>query len=263
MTTDPDDVVVRFAPDHGPVRFVPDMAVSLIHPDPKNLRTDLADLDDLARDMSERQLTQPIVVRPADDFEGYTIIAGHRRYAASQRIGWTTIPTLVRGPMPSVEVLEAMFSENTQRVSLDPIAEATALREIFHARKFGSPRQLAMHVGKTEAWCRARLDLLDLPAEVQARVAAGELNLGEAAEQARTVRGLPPRRAGSPGSPSVRTAPRTSRAEEIAAAIRRERAALRRLALDVEKQSDAAAIAECANRLDDLARRVETGDRIR
>ena len=75
-----------------------------VHPSPANPRDRLHDIDDLARSIRERGLIQPIIVHPID--RGYQIVAGHRRYAACRKLGYTTIPCIVRKPMAADQELQ-------------------------------------------------------------------------------------------------------------------------------------------------------------
>lgn len=262
-------LVVRVPPtDRGRDRLV-DLDVDSIEPDPANTRGEVGDVSDLVASMRELGLLQPITVRYDLARDRYVIRMGARRWTAAKRLGWTRIRAIVRDPErvdaeDDVRALEEMFFENNHRDPVDPIREARALRAIFQARRFGSIPALALHVGRSAQWCTDRLALLALPEDVQGRVSAGELTIRESTEQARAVKGLPARPAARPASPPSSTrAPRTSRAEQIAAAIRREVESLHAHADSIEHAGAYAAVCNVAEYLTDLARRVENGDEIK
>lgn len=261
---DPDVIPVP-APDNSRTRYVAAMDLRLVHPDPANIRGQVTDagVEDMAASIREVGLIHPLVIRPSDTFDGYTIVAGHRRHRGVVRLGWTTVPVLVREPMPPVEVLEAMFAENNHREQPDPVAEATALRAIFQGRKLGSIPQLAIHVGRSVPWVSDRLALLDLPADVQARIRTGELTIRESVDRARVVRGLPPKRTTGRATSSKRTkapaAPAPAAPAGVVDAIRAEAGALRLAAADFTSPTDAQVAESVADRLDALADRIGTG----
>ena len=169
-------------------RRLADLRVEDVHPDPQNVRRVMADVDELAASMRERGLVQPVLVRRDPDKLGYTLVAGHRRYAAAVQLGWQTIPATVRDPMDPADARELMYMENAHRVALDPIEEAGVLSEMFARHKFGSARQLAGFVGRSEGYVRDRLALLDLDAGTQERVTAKQVTIGTAARAARKPR---------------------------------------------------------------------------
>jgi ParB/RepB/Spo0J family partition protein len=170
------------------------LPLDMVHPDPDNARTDLGDLADLVASMREIGLVQPIEVRttPDDPVRDFVIDAGHRRYAAAGILGWDRIESIIRPPMPPVDVLERMVAENGQREPLDPIDEGTAFRAIFQARKYGSIPQLAHRVGRSVSYVQSRLDLLDLPPAEQQRLRKGDLTIADAVQVAREVAGKKP-----------------------------------------------------------------------
>lgn len=103
--------------------------ITQVIPDPANPREDVGDVTELADSMEEIGLLQPIVARR----EGarMIVVAGHRRLAAAQQLGWRTVPVIIRREMLPDDVLAAMLIENGQRRDLDPIEEARALRRAF------------------------------------------------------------------------------------------------------------------------------------
>ena len=129
-------------------------------------------------------MLQPIVVAP--DKQGYKIVAGERRFRASQRAGLEKIPALVR-TLSSQHKLELSLIENLQRSDLNPLETATAylkLRDQFNL----TLEEIGQRVGgKTSAAISNTLRLLRLPASARDAIVAGDIREG----QARPLIGLP------------------------------------------------------------------------
>lgn len=154
------------------------------YPDPDNLRDNPTDdVDDLAASIQANGLFQPIVARTNDTGQ-LVIVAGHRRYAALQRLRWTHVDVVVRAPMRTDEVLAAMLIENGQRRDLDPIEEARGLARLAALHHLKSP-DLAKKVGRSQPFVSSRLALLDLTPEQQDELRSGSLGIVAATELAR------------------------------------------------------------------------------
>ncbi len=135
------------------------------------------DLEDLVSSIKEHGVLQPITVMEKED-GGYEIIAGERRFRASQRAGVATIPALVR-TVTKQEKLELALIENIQRQNLNPIEEAFAyqrLMEQFHLTQ----EQVSQKVGKSRPVIANTVRLLDLPEKIQAALMDGTLSSGKA-----------------------------------------------------------------------------------
>ena len=144
---------------------------------------DDAKIEELARSIKSNGIIQPIVVRKGDG--GYEIIAGERRWRASQRAGLLKVPVVVRD-IPDDRLLAVALIENIQREDLNPIEEATAYRKLaddYHLTQ----EQIAESVGKDRSSIANYLRLLKLPQEVRGNVASGALSMGHA----RAILGLP------------------------------------------------------------------------
>jgi ParB family transcriptional regulator, chromosome partitioning protein len=157
----------------------------LLKPNPfqPRLAVDESKIDELARSIRANGLIQPIVVRKAGD--GYEIVAGERRWRASQRLGLLKVPVVVR-EIPDDRLLAAALIENLQREDLNPMEEAQAYRRLadeFHLTQ----EQIADAVGKDRSSVANVVRLLRLPHEVRANVAAGTIAMGHA----RAILGLP------------------------------------------------------------------------
>ena len=140
------------------------------------VRVDDAKIDDLARSIRTNGIIQPIVVRKVDD--AYEIVAGERRWRASQRAGLLKVPVVVRD-IPDDRLLAAALIENIQREDLNPIEEAQAYRRLADEFQL-TQEQIAEAVGKDRSSVANYVRLLRLPNEVRENVAAGALSMGHA-----------------------------------------------------------------------------------
>jgi len=138
-----------------------------------------ADIDDLAASIKEKGVLQPILVRSAPGLLGkYQIIAGERRWRASQKAGLHTVPIIIH-EMDDLEVLEVAIVENVQRADLNPIEEARAYRMLMD--RFGRTQEaLSQVVSKSRSHIANILRLLSLPEVVQDHVLQGRLSAGHA-----------------------------------------------------------------------------------
>ena len=142
----------------------------------KDFRED--ELDELAESIRQKGLVQPILVRPDPTTGGYEIVAGERRWRASQRAGLHQIPVIVR-ELGDQDVLELAIIENVQRADLNAIEEAGGYRELME--RFGYTQdRLAEVIGKSRSHLANMLRLLKLPESVQAYVSQGKLTAGHA-----------------------------------------------------------------------------------
>lgn len=150
----------------------------LLTPNRFQPRTTMDDgrIEELARSIRSNGIIQPIVVRKSEN--GYEIIAGERRWRASQRAGLLKVPIVVRD-IPDDRLLAAALIENLQREDLNPMEEAQAYRRLadeFHLTQ----EQIADAVGKDRSSVANMTRLLRLPLEVRENVAAGTLAMGHA-----------------------------------------------------------------------------------
>ena len=159
--------------------------IDLLQPNRFQPRTHMDDgrIEELSRSIRSNGVIQPIVVRKADT--GYEIVAGERRWRASQRAGLLKVPIVVRD-IPDDKLLAAALIENIQRENLNPIEEAHAYRRL--ADEFGmTQEQIAESVGKDRSSVANYVRLLRLPTEIRDHVGAGTLSMGHA----RALLGLP------------------------------------------------------------------------
>ncbi len=134
-------------------------------------------LDDLAASIREHGVLEPIVVRraPNDRFE---IIAGERRWRASQKAGLREVFVVVKDVSPAA-AFELALIENVQREDLNAIELAEALDRLIKEHGY-SQQTLGERLGKDRTTISNALRLLKLPARVRTKVIAGELSEGHA-----------------------------------------------------------------------------------
>ena len=154
------------------------LPIDLIERNPDQPRKEFNEekLQELADSIKANGVLQPILVRPKG--ERYEIVAGERRWQASQRAGLTEMPVLVR-EVTDDEVFQLALIENLQRSDLNPIEEAQGYRKLI-SEKALTQEQLAQMLAKSRSTVANTLRLLDLPEEVQDLTAAGALTPGHA-----------------------------------------------------------------------------------
>ncbi|HLV19092.1 MAG TPA: ParB/RepB/Spo0J family partition protein [Pseudomonas sp.] len=144
-------------------------------------------LEELAQSIQAQGVMQPIVVRPIGG-NRYEIIAGERRWRASQQAGLETIPAMVR-EVPDEAAIAMALIENIQREDLNPIEEAVALQRLQQEFQL-TQQQVADAVGKSRVTVSNLLRLIALPEEIKTLLAHGDLEMGHA----RALLGLPAER---------------------------------------------------------------------
>jgi ParB family chromosome partitioning protein len=140
-------------------------------------RFDEVQLAELAASISATGVVQPILVRPLPHGH-YQLIAGERRWLASQRAGKETIPAIIR-QVSDEQAMEMTIVENLQRTDLNPMEQARAYDRL--SREFQlTQEQMAKRTGKDRASVANFLRLLKLPEDVQGKVEEGVLSYGHA-----------------------------------------------------------------------------------
>lgn len=155
-----------------------EVPIHQIVPNPQQPRSvfDTEALDELVHSIREFGLMQPIVVRRSGD--GFELIMGERRWRASKRAGLEFIPAIVRETDDS-EMLRDALLENIHRVQLNPLEEAAAYQQLLE--EFGvTQAELADKLGRSRPVITNMIRLLNLPVNVQTKVAAGVLSAGHA-----------------------------------------------------------------------------------
>jgi ParB family chromosome partitioning protein len=134
-------------------------------------------LKELAASIAANGVVQPVLVRPQANGR-FQLIAGERRWLASQLAGRPTIPAILR-QVSDEQAMEITIVENLQRADLNPMEQARAFERL--SREFHmTQEQMAVRTGKDRATVANFLRLLRLPSGVQNRVESGELSFGHA-----------------------------------------------------------------------------------
>lgn len=160
----------------GSLRQLP---VEFIQPGKYQPRLDIRTetLEELAASIRQQGLMQPIVVRPVGSNK-YEIIAGERRWRASQMAGLDKIPALVR-EVPDNAAIAMALIENIQRENLNPMEEAIALKRLQDEFTL-TQQEVADAVGKSRAAVANLLRLMNLQPEVRTFLEHGDLEMGHA-----------------------------------------------------------------------------------
>ncbi|MEO3780355.1 ParB/RepB/Spo0J family partition protein [Micromonospora sp. B11E3] len=156
-----------------------EIPVDAILPNPKQPRQvfDEEALEELKVSIQEVGFLQPIVVRTLDA-DKYELVMGERRWRAAQAVGRESIPAIVRDTRDDAMLRDALL-ENIHRANLNPLEEAAAYQQLLE--EFGATHEeLARRIGRSRPQISNTIRLLNLPAQVQRRVAAGVLSAGHA-----------------------------------------------------------------------------------
>ena len=134
-------------------------------------------LQDLAQSIQEQGIISPIIVRQIED-DKYEIIAGERRFRASQMIGLKTVPVIIRN-VSNEKALAWALIENIQRENLNPLEEAHGIYRLVH--EFKMTHELAAQaIGRSRTATTNLLRLLNLEPEVQLLLSQNLLSMGHA-----------------------------------------------------------------------------------
>ncbi|GIJ22133.1 ParB/RepB/Spo0J family partition protein [Micromonospora lutea] len=156
-----------------------EIPVDSIVPNPKQPRQvfDEEALEELKTSIQEVGFLQPIVVRQLDG-EKFELVMGERRWRAAQAVGREHIPAIVRDTRDDAMLRDALL-ENIHRANLNPLEEAAAYQQLLE--EFGATHEeLARRIGRSRPQISNTIRLMNLPAPVQRRVAAGVLSAGHA-----------------------------------------------------------------------------------
>jgi len=134
-------------------------------------------LEDLASSIRAQGVMQPIVVRPTG-VDSYEIIAGERRWRATQQAGLETIPAIIKD-VPDESAIAMALIENIQREDLNAIEEAQALIRLQQEFEL-TQQQVADAVGKSRTTITNLMRLMTLEQEVQTLLEHGDLEMGHA-----------------------------------------------------------------------------------
>jgi ParB family chromosome partitioning protein len=167
----------RVAPTGEAIQEVP---IDQIERNPYQTRgqVDPIALGELAASIRATGVLQPVVLRHVGEGKKYQLIAGERRWLASQQAGKTTVPAIVR-QVSNEQAMEMTIIENLQREDLNPVEQARAFERL--SREFNlTQEQMAQKTGKDRASVANFLRLLKLPPEVQTAIEQGRLTMGHA-----------------------------------------------------------------------------------
>jgi ParB family chromosome partitioning protein len=135
-------------------------------------------LEELANSIREKGVMSPLLVRPTDDPNIFELIAGERRWRASQMAGLHDVPVIVR-EVDDKEALELAIIENVQRADLNALEEAMGYGQLIEQFDY-TQQDLAQVIGKSRSHVANTLRLLKLPEDVRSMVASGTLSAGHA-----------------------------------------------------------------------------------
>lgn len=164
------------------------LPVGKLHPGKYQPRTQFSDqaISELADSIRKNGIMQPIIVRVSGKHEGkYEIVAGERRWRASQMAGLEQVPVIIRD-IPDKQALELALVENIQRQDLSPIEEANGYQRLIEEFEY-TQEELSGVIGKSRSHVANLLRLLSLPEEVRDMLEKDELTMGHA----RTLIGAP------------------------------------------------------------------------
>lgn len=155
------------------IHWVP---VEMLRPHPDNPRKNLGDLTELANSIKENGIFQNLTVVPATDFDGYTVIIGHRRLAAAKEAGLQAVPCIFADMSP-MDQLSTMLLENMQRSDLTIIEEAQGMQLMLD---LGSDKdEIIEMTGLSETSVRRRLKIAELDKDKLAEVADRQITLAD------------------------------------------------------------------------------------
>lgn len=133
-------------------------------------------LEELAQSIREKGVLQPILAKKTE--KGYVIIAGERRWRASQMAGKKEVPVILKD-LSDHEILETALIENVQRSDLNPIEESESYQKLILDLGL-TQEEISRRVGKDRTTIANALRLLKLTKEVRDKLASGELSVGHA-----------------------------------------------------------------------------------
>ncbi|WP_308636980.1 ParB/RepB/Spo0J family partition protein [Paenibacillus silvisoli] len=155
-----------------------EVQLAQLRPNPYQPRKTFDDeaIKELAESIKQHGVIQPIIVRTV--LKGFEIIAGERRFRASQLCGNPTIPAVVRN-FTDQQVMEIALIENLQREDLNAMELAIAYQALMD--KFDlTQEELSMKVGKSRSHIANFLRLLSLPEQIKENVSRGTISMGHA-----------------------------------------------------------------------------------
>ena len=156
-----------------------EIPIEFLHPN-KNQPRKLFDeekIDELSQSIKQKGLILPILVKKIDE-NNYQIIAGERRWRASQKAGLHDVPVIIKN-LDDKEILEIALIENMQREDLNPIEEAEGIARLQDEFKY-TQEELSNILGKSRPQISNTIRLLKLPQKVKEFVQNKTLSAGHA-----------------------------------------------------------------------------------
>ncbi|SFE63422.1 ParB/RepB/Spo0J family partition protein [Alteribacillus iranensis] len=163
---------------------VEEIKLKELRPNPYQPRKTFQDekITELKESIKENGILQPLIVRKS--IKGYEIVAGERRFRAAKEAGLKTVPAIVKD-LTDEKMMEVALIENLQRENLNPLEEARAYEKLMTYLGV-TQEELSKRLGKSRPHIANHLRLLQLPDEVQEKIAANEISMGHG----RTIMGL-------------------------------------------------------------------------
>lgn len=156
-----------------------------------NVRVDAGELEEMASSIRELGVLQPVKVNGPLEDGRYRLLWGQRRVLASRLAERITIPAIVNPERGDEDRPIEQLVENLQRADLNPIEEATALRDVLAGDRTLTQATLATKLGRSQAWIANTIGLLKAPEVIRTAIVEGTLT----ASHAKAVSGLPAKEA--------------------------------------------------------------------
>jgi len=150
-----------------------------------NAGTEDTGLEDLAESIKDKGLLNPLILRRLEDGT-YELIAGQRRFLSCQKLGWKTIPAIIRDVSDDTDATILSLIENVHRADLNPIDKARAYQRIYE--KYQDYNKVAKETGVSVSTIRKYLWLLNLAPSIQEKltIAEGPAGIGTLSKIAET-----------------------------------------------------------------------------
>ncbi|MDV6300220.1 ParB/RepB/Spo0J family partition protein [Dietzia maris] len=156
---------------------ITDLPIAEVRPHPQNARRELRGVDELADSIKAEGLHQPIIVAPADDH--YVVVLGNTRHAACLKLGWDTIPCIIRNDLATEEkVLSAMLAENCARNDLTVTEEGDAFQRLLDLDL--NTASIAKRAGRSRKQVTERVTVAAQPERVRRAVDDKQLTIANA-----------------------------------------------------------------------------------
>jgi ParB family chromosome partitioning protein len=163
---------------------IPMVPLDRIRPNPRNVRTDLGDLTELAASVRARGIQQPLVIVPQPGGRPHLLLDGHRRYAAAEMAGLSAVPCIASTDRTD-EQQDAHMIAAALHKGLGPLEQAEAFARL--RRRGHATSAIAARTGYSESTITERLSLLNLPPDARRRLERGEMTTRDGVDLARQI----------------------------------------------------------------------------